>query len=148
VYEHWLSPNHVREQVCSTKASSYGAGIGVPIIEERARRCASQEGNALYATLALGLADERAEQLAANLIRWQWPDGGWNCDRSPDACHSSFHVSVLPLRALALHATVTGSDESRRAAERAAEVLLKRKMFRRESDGSIIHPDLVPPHYP
>ena len=58
-------------------------------ISGRTWRCASQEGNALYAMLTLGLADERCDELARRLAAWQWPDGGWNCDKKPEACHSS-----------------------------------------------------------
>lgn len=74
VYSLWLSPDHTQERACTTKASTYAvSGGGVAIMEGRARRCGSQEGNALLATLTLGIADKRADQLAANLIRWQWP---------------------------------------------------------------------------
>jgi len=120
----------------------------VPIIDGRARRCASQEGNALYATLALGLADERADQLAANLVRWQWPDGGWNCDRKTEAQTSSFHETLLPLRGLAWHARETGSPASRQAVERGAEFLLQRRLFRRLRDGSIIREEFLKLRYP
>ena len=85
VYEKWLSPDHTRERECGSEAKRYKSKPGVPIIQGRARRCASQEGNALYATLTLGIADERADILARNLCRWQWPDGGWNCDRKAEA---------------------------------------------------------------
>jgi hypothetical protein len=148
VYEQWLSPDHARERACDTEAAVRKARPGVPILRGRARRCASQEGNALYATLALGMADERADQLAANLIRWQWPDGGWNCDRKAGATHSSFHETLIPLRGLALHARITGSAASRNAAERAAEVFLKRHMGWRQRDGAVIHPEFVKLHYP
>jgi hypothetical protein len=148
VYETWLSPRHTQERVCESKAATYHASGGVPIIQGRARRCGSQEGNALYATLALGIADERADRLAENLIRWRWPDGGWNCDREPGACHSSFHETWIPLRALAIHARLTGSAASRAAVERAAEVFLQRRLFRRRRDGSVIHPDFLRLHYP
>ncbi len=117
-------------------------------ISGRVRRCASQEGNALYALLALGLADERAVELARRLAGWQWPDGGWNCDKNPAAVHSSFMESLIPLRGLALHAQVTGSLASKEAADRAAEVFLKRRLYRRQSDGSVIHPGFVRLHYP
>jgi hypothetical protein len=148
VYELWLSPAHTREKVVEkeTKSSIYSGGI--PILRGRARRCASQEGNTLYSTLVLGLADERAEQLAENLIRWQWPDGGWNCDRNPEADTSSFMETLTPLRGLAWHARLTGSPASARAAEAAAEVFLKRRLFRRASDGQIIHQDFTRLHYP
>jgi hypothetical protein len=117
-------------------------------IAGRVRRCASQEGNALYALLALGLADPRTDELARRLIGWQWPDGGWNCDKNPGAVHSSFMESLIPLRGLALHAQITDSPASQEAADRAAEVFLKRRLYRRQSDGSIIHHDFVRLHYP
>jgi hypothetical protein len=148
VYEGWLSPSHTKERLIEkeTKAHIYAGGI--PILRGRARRCASQEGNALYSTLSLGLADERADRLAENLLRWQWPDGGWNCDKNPSAETSSFMESLIPLRALALHARLSGSPASARAAEAAAEVFLKRKLFRRASDGEVIHQDFTRLHYP
>jgi hypothetical protein len=117
-------------------------------INGRTRRCASQEGNAIFAALSLGLADERVDRLAADLIGWQWPDGGWNCDKNPAADTSSFMESLIPLRALALHARTTGSAASRAAVERAAEVFLSRELFKRRSDSAIIAADFVLLHYP
>jgi hypothetical protein len=121
---------------------------GIKAIQGRVRRCASQEGNALWALLTLGIADDRADELADGLLRWQWPDGGWNCDKRPEADTSSFMETLLPLRALALHARVTGSPASGAAARRAAEVFLSRKMFRRIRDGAVIAPDFLLLHYP
>jgi hypothetical protein len=112
------------------------------------RRCASQEGNALLYLLALGLADERCDELARKLLTWQWPDGGWNCDVNAAAHNSSYMESLIPLRALALHARLTGNPESRAAAGRAADIFLKRRLFRRQADGGIIHKDFVVIHYP
>lgn len=148
VYEFWLDPERTRERVVPREAARLKSRPGVPIIQGRARRCASQEGNALYATLALGLADERADRLAANLIRWQWPDGGWNCDRKAEARTSSFHESLLPLRGLVWHARATGSRASREAVERTAAFLLERCLFRRKSDGSVIHESFLKLRYP
>ncbi|GAB4146648.1 MAG: hypothetical protein Fur0021_04870 [Candidatus Promineifilaceae bacterium] len=121
---------------------------GIKTINSLVRRCASQEGNALYYLLTLGLADSRADELAARLICWQWPDGGWNCDKSPAARHSSFMESLIPLRGLALHARITGNPQSQAAAERAAEIFLKRRLFRRQTDGAVIAEDFVTLHYP
>ena len=62
------------------------------------RRCASQEGNALAVCSRLGATDdERVRQLARSLSEWQWPDGGWNCDKDKRADHSSFYESLAPL---------------------------------------------------
>jgi hypothetical protein len=117
-------------------------------IDGRVRRCASQEGNALYYLLVLGLADERTEHLKERLLDWQWPDGGWNCDKNPKGVNSSFMETLVPLRALALHARLTGDKRSVRAAERAAEVFLKRRLYKKQKDGSIISGDFVMLHYP
>lgn len=37
----------------------------------------SQEGLSAFAALKLGMADEHADELAARLQRWQWPDASF-----------------------------------------------------------------------
>lgn len=117
-------------------------------IAGRTRRCASQEGNAVWSSLRLGLADGRTDELVSRLLQWQWPDGGWNCDKRPEADSSSFMESLIPLRALALYAQVSGDHKVRNAAERTAEVFLKRRLFRRLSGGSVMDPHFVLLSYP
>ncbi len=117
-------------------------------IAGRTRMCASMEGNAIYALLKLGLADTRTDTLVERLLAWQWPDGGWNCDKHPGAHISSFNETLIPLRGLALYSQRTGSDEARAATRRAAEVFLARQLFRRLSDGAVISNDFVTLHYP
>jgi hypothetical protein len=56
--------------------------------------------------------------------------------------------SLIPLRALALHSRLTGSRHSGEAAERAAEIFLKRHLFRRQVDGAVIHQEFTRLHYP
>jgi hypothetical protein len=114
----------------------------------RVRRCASQEGNALYYLLSLGLADERTHELADRLSKWQWPDGGWNCDKRPEAINSSFMESLIPMRGLALHAKLTDKKVSTEGAKRAAEIFLKRGCYKKQKDGSIISDGFVKLHYP
>jgi hypothetical protein len=137
----------LREQVLGWLLSKWHERK-IKVINGRVRRCASQEGNALYSLLALGLADSRTDELAERLIRWQWHDGGWNCDKNPSATNSSFMESLIPLRGLALHAKITGSGASRKAAGRAAEVFLKRRLYKGRRDGKIISNDFVMLHYP
>src|SRR5437867_2550941 len=84
VLELWLDPSYFREFVARTEAAAYRQR-GVPLMRGRYRRCASQQGNALYSIATLGIADKRADSLVERLLRWQWPDGGWNCDRHPTA---------------------------------------------------------------
>ncbi len=89
----------LREQVYKWLFSS-AHERSIVSIDGRTRRCSSQEGYALYYLLRLGLDDDRVDELARRLIEWQWPDGGWNCDKRPEATHSSFMESLLPMRAL------------------------------------------------
>lgn len=117
-------------------------------IAGRTRHCASLEGNAVWSSLRLGLADGRTDQLVSRLLQWQWPDGGWNCDKHPEADTSSFMETLIPLRALALYAQVSGDPKVKAAAERAAEIFLRRHLFKRLRDGSVMDEHFVRLHYP
>jgi len=141
--EFWLTSHYYREFTANTEAATY-RGHGVPLVRGRYRRCASQQGNALYSIATLGLGDGREEGFVERLLHWQWPDGGWNCDRKPEAHVSSFTETWLPMVGLAAF----GSAPAREAARRASEVFLSRRLFRRISNGRIIHPDVVRLHYP
>jgi hypothetical protein len=121
----------------------------VPKINERYRRCASQEGNALAACSRLGLSeDPRVVKLAESLVGWQWPDGGWNCDRRPEADHSSVNESLSTLWGLIEYQHATGDREYLKPIERALEFFLQHHLFRSDHTGKIIHPGMVKLHYP
>jgi hypothetical protein len=103
----------------------------VPKINGLYRRCASQEGNALAVCSRLGIADDpRVKQLAESLIEWQWPDGGWNCDRKEDAHHSSFNETLSTMWGLIEFYRSTSDKESLKSADNAAEFFLKHRIFR------------------
>ena len=108
---------------------------------DRVRRCASQEGNAIWAAVRLGLEDERTIRLVERLIAWQWPDGGWNCDRRPGARGSSFQETAIPLRALWAYGTKHRHPDAIAAGERAAALLLDRPLLWRRSAWTLIRPD-------
>jgi len=118
------------------------------VIDGRARRCASQEGNAAWCSLRLGFADSRTDELVSRLLKWQWPDGGWNCDKHPEADSSSFMETLIPLRALALYAKTAGDPKVKAATGRAAEVFLSRQLFKHRRDGQVMDPHFVLLHYP
>jgi hypothetical protein len=115
-----------------------------PLLDGRYRAHASQPGNALRSLIKLGLADERCDALAAMLLNWQWPDGGWNCDRHLTAAVSSFHETLLPMRGLWAY----GGEPCRAAARRAAEVFLRRRLLYRVSTGALIRDDFAKLHFP
>lgn len=121
----------------------------IPTIDGLARVHASQEGNALAACSRLGLAsDRRAQLLAESLIKWQWPDGGWNCDRGATGRRSSFHESLVPAWGLFEYWRATGQPAARDASLRTAELLLEHRLFRSAHCGAAIHPDWLALHYP
>lgn len=109
---------------------------------------ASIEGNLVWALLRLGLADERVDRLVDRLLRAQWPDGGWNCDRRATGRVSSFGESLVPLRSLNAYARITGRTDAREAVLRASELFLERRLFRRRTDGSVIDRAFLQLHFP
>ncbi len=143
----WLHEYYYAEFPAATKAKAY-AGHGVPVMEGRHRRCASQQSNALWSILKLGLANRQTHDFVERLLHWQWPDGGWNCDKEPRAHHSSFMESILPVRALAHYGKVYDNRRALDAARRGAEIFLKRQLFLRQSDGKVIKREFVQLHYP
>jgi hypothetical protein len=147
VLDAWLDESYFVDFEVSTKSTVYRRR-GVPVMQGRHRRCASQQGNALRALVTLGLADDRCGGLVERLLHWQWPDGGWNCDKNPAADTSSFCETLLPMRGLAVYSVQEGSPVAAAAARRAADVLLARRLAYRVSDGELIHPEFVKLHYP
>jgi len=128
-----------------------GAGHlrGVPVIEGLARRCGSQEGNALAVASRIGMADDpRVRLIATSLVGWQWPDGGWNCDRRPEAHRSSFHETLPPIWGLHEYAMATGDTDAADAARRGAELLLEHRVFTAVASGEPIHAEWMTFHWP
>ncbi len=120
----------------------------VPVVQGRARRCASQEGNAVAVACRLGLADDqRVALLVEHLLAWQWPDGGWNCDKRPGATRSSFHETLPALWGLHEYAALSSDRDSAEAVRRAAELLLEHEVVFSRA-GPPIHASFLVPHYP
>ncbi|MBX2996864.1 MAG: hypothetical protein KF893_00025 [Caldilineaceae bacterium] len=120
---------------------------------DRPRRCASMEGNTIWSQLVLGIVDDNHVPLLVDrLVTFQWPDGGWNCDKRLGAHTSSVQETLLPLRGLAHWSRTTGDERAQKAANRASEFLLERNLLWRKSDGALIEPEWGGPvdkiHYP
>ena len=141
VLDRWLTPAVFQDARTPT-------GKGILVVAGRHRRCASQQGAALLAVTRLGLADERAATLVERLRHWQWPDGGWNCDKRAEARMSSVAETLLPLRGLAAYAGATGDPTARDATRDAAEVLLDRRIGWRRSTGAPLSPRTTKLRYP
>jgi hypothetical protein len=147
VLSYWLRDQYYREFDATRRDQAY-RGTGVPVMNGRPRRCASQQGSALLCASRLGLLDAQAERLVERLLHWQWPDGGWNCDKKPAADTSSFMETLLPMRGLATYARHADDAKAKRAARKAADVFLSRRLFKRRTDDSVIARGFIALHYP
>jgi hypothetical protein len=81
-------------------------------------------------------------------VSWQWPDGGWNCDARSGGYRSSFHETTGAAWGLFEYAEATGNSAAREAADRACELFLEHRVFRRLGDGDVIHPMWLRLRYP
>jgi hypothetical protein len=117
-------------------------------LDGRARVHGSQEGLAAWAAIRHGLAGEPGVARAIErLVEWQWPDGGWNCDRHRGASHSSFNESFAAIRALGAYARAVGrrtalGRDAGAAAGRGTEFLLVHEVVHSHRTGRLAHPAL------
>jgi hypothetical protein len=118
------------------------------------RADASMEGNALYSASRFGHAgDPRARRLVGKLLEWQWPDGGWNCDRGSSGYRSSFHESWATAIGLATWRDAVGKGDALAAdadaaVHRTAELLLDHRLFRTLDGRRQIHSAMAALHWP
>ncbi len=131
---------YVEDWLFSRQHLSPPATTALPGQPDRIRRCGSQEGNAVWCAVTLGLETGRTIELVDRLISLQWPDGGWNCDRRPEAAMSSFQETAIPARGLWAFGMRHAYEPALRAADRAAELLLSRRLLWRRHDGAVIEP--------
>jgi hypothetical protein len=118
-------------------------------IRDRYRVHGSVYANPLAVATRLGKAtDPRVRRLAERLMLSQWPDGGWNCDRHPEADHSSFYESVTPMWALSEFARAVKDEASAAAAQRAAQFFLSHKVFKSHSTDRVGDPKWLQLRYP
>jgi hypothetical protein len=147
VLDCWLRSEFYEEFETTRKEDAYKR-TGVPVMHGRHRRCASQQGYALYYLITLGLANERVHDLAERLLHWQWPDGGWNCDKKPAAAKSTFIHTIHCLRALSLYGRRFKKPKAKAAAKQASEIFLSRSLFKRRSNGAPMKAEFTKLHYP
>ena len=108
----------------------------------------SFHGNAIYASVVLGLADDETDELCSNLLRYQWPGGGWNCNKKPATKGPTIVHTAFGLRGLATYRSRRASDELTEAIDAAAEVILQRQVFLKRSTGAPLRPVFTKLSYP
>ena len=89
--------------------------------------------------------DARLDTIAGHLLEQQMPDGGWNCQRSSGATHSSVHTTISALEGLRLYELHGGRDVRtvRAAQRRGREFLLVHRLFRSHRTGEVIKPEFT-----
>jgi hypothetical protein len=96
--------------------------------------------------------DERLRPLGEAVLSAQYDDGGWNCQMRnyPERRHSSFNTTFNVLENLRLAAELRlVSDEKFREAEaRAAELMLRHRLFRSDKTGEVIQERFTHLTYP
>lgn len=147
ILDMWLAPGFYEEFEATRKEDAYKRS-GVAVMEGRHRRCASQQGYALYFLLTLGLENERVHDLVERLLHWRWPDGGWNCDKAPSARKSTFIHTIHSMRGLFVYGKRFKKRAALEAADTASEIFLSRQLFKRRSDGQVMKAEFVKLHYP
>ena len=147
ILDRWLDSEFYDEFEASKKADAYKKE-GVPVMHGRHRRCASQQGYALYFLLKLGLENERVHALVERLLHWRWPDGGWNCDKEPSASKSTFIHTIHSLRGLHLYGSRFRDRKALTAARVASEIFLSRRLYKRKSNGAVMKKEFIRLHYP
>ncbi|MEN6555235.1 MAG: hypothetical protein ABFD21_02430 [Anaerolineaceae bacterium] len=74
---------------------------------------------------------------------------GWNCDKRPEASHSSIRETWTPLRALLTWKAYTGSSPAlKEAIAQAVQFFLQKRLFLRESSGEPMQPGFTRLHQP
>lgn len=128
----WLFSRHFMEPPLT---------VVYPGQEDRVRHCASMDGNAIWYSVRLGLEDERTRSVVDRLIDWQWADGGWNCDKRPQASMSSFQESLIPARGLWAYGHAHGHQPALDAAQKVADLVLARRLLWHLRNDTLIVPD-------
>jgi hypothetical protein len=121
---------------------------GPLFIRDKHRVHGSFHANAVYASIVLGIANDETDELAANLLRYQWPGGGWNCNKLPRTKGPTIVHTAYGLRGLVAYQSRKKSKAFTQAIEAAAEVLLERRVFLKRSNGKPLRPVFTKLSYP
>ncbi len=95
--------------------------------------------------------DPRVREMYDWLVRYQLPDGGWNCESGPwgkEVHHSSFMSTVEPLWAFSALDQQHWPKGGREAMERGAEFMLMHRLYKSDRTGKVINEEWTKLHFP
>ncbi len=95
--------------------------------------------------------DRRVRDMFEWLVKYQLPDGGWNCEPGPwqkEVFHSSFMSTIEPLWAFSELSAQKWPKGGREAVERACEFMLMHRLYKSDKTGKIIDDSWTSLHFP
>ena len=112
-------------------------------------RRSSRNGPRASASASGSRRRSRASIPRRGLLEWQWPDGGWNCDRrARPPFHSSANESLPAAWGLHEYARGHRRPAAAAAADRAAEFFLVHHVYRSHRSGRVLMPSVTTIHWP
>jgi len=109
-------------------------------------------GNMARTLVEFGYGDDpRIREMFEWLVKYQLPDGGWNCEVGEwgkDVCHSSFMSTVEPLWAFSSLEPGMWPKGGREAVARACEFLLMHRLYKSDHTGRVINEEWTHLHFP
>jgi len=95
--------------------------------------------------------DSRVRSMFEFLVETQLPDGGWNCEFGEWGVkinHSSFMSTIEPLWAFSALDRSLWPQGSEEVVERAAEFMLKHRLYKSDRTGKVIDEEWTRVHFP
>ena len=95
--------------------------------------------------------DSRVRSMFEFLVETQLPDGGWNCEFGEwgvKISHSSFMSTIEPLWAFSALDRSLWPQGSEEVVERAAEFMLKHRLYKSDRTGKVIDEEWTRLHFP
>ena len=109
-------------------------------------------GNMARTLTVFGFGEEpRVREMFDWLVRYQLPDGGWNCEPGPwgkEVHHSSFMSTIEPLWAFSALDPQRWPKGGREAVERGAEFMLMHQLYKSDRTGNVINEEWTKLHFP
>lgn len=100
----------------------------------------------------LEIKDERIEEMMEYIINHQQSDGGWNCMwETAKSKKSSLHTTLSVLEAISMyvcHGYLKHKDKVMIIRNDGESFIFRKRFFRSETTGEIIHEDFATHHYP
>jgi len=91
---------------------------------------------------------ENVDGIVSRLLTEQLADGGWNCEAENGSTRSSFHSTICVLEGLLQYERAEGTLAVSDARRRGEEYLLRRRLMRRATTGTVVDPEWLQFSFP